>query len=983
MSAADDLAVVGVDAAMICEFLAAIIPYNDGEGRMSARGFRENDVQSHKPAFLKSFAIDDFTKLAAGVEGYARKAAHDPVPTMLAMPLCSFRHEWMADEEHLHEAFALTAEIDGDGPSAVEKFTAILGSRPTVVVESGGLYIDPKTGVLKPKMHVHYRLSEPAGDPVAHAKLKNARALACASVQGGDRSNVPMVHPIRVPGSFHRKDKPRLCRSVESNAGAEIHLDEALEALREACIHLPPRPAPTGRTVDGTLGFNMPTLELWAQIAKGEALHDSTVSIAYRLIVGGTPPNIVLEMLRGFMLGIDAGKRDGRWEARFEDLARCVETAVTKLQTRARTRAEAEASEPNTEAAAAGTADHDDLGSHVPAWSRGYEMRPDGLYLIKDAPNSAPVWISAPFRVIATAADVRGGDHSTIIAFIDQHARPVEMVVGRGECMSDAPTVKARLAAAGLRFARKAGSDLLLDALCLAQSSCRETVLRKPGWTVDQNAFVLPDGSVLTASNSKRCARFRFADDHIGPGGRGKRAGTIEGAKELAALCGRNHRAVFSLSAAFAASLATEWSGAESRIYHFKGPSSRGKSTLLVIAASVWGDPWPLPNWDATANGLEAKAAGANDGLLILDEAHLAAPEILGEVVYKYCNEHGRSRMAQNAKTARSDLTWRGLALSSGETSIASRIRLAKGASVSAGQICRAFDLPGVSASDPRGAFDDLHRFEPSASKIDDDIKGAASRFSDELQARAREHYGHLGPAFIQAFLERREAARKKMADIRLEFVALVPDCADGQVQRGAKAFARIAAAGEIARGLLALDWAEGEAFQAAQQLFEAWRANTGGDRPREEGEALRRVLDYLDQHAATFENPAFDQRDNEGKVIRPHTPLNASGWVQCHEHGELLFVFNSPTFAGKLFPDMGATTAAKVLTKMGALLRNKEGRAQFEYKHRGTKIRGYAIRREMLLEAVKKSETGEDPTVAGDDDTPPQSRGTAREKRP
>ena len=48
-------------------------------------------------------------------------------------------------------------------------------------------------------------------------------------------TNVPVVHPIRWPGSVHRKGQPKLARSVELNEGAEIDLSDVLEAFEAAC----------------------------------------------------------------------------------------------------------------------------------------------------------------------------------------------------------------------------------------------------------------------------------------------------------------------------------------------------------------------------------------------------------------------------------------------------------------------------------------------------------------------------------------------------------------------------------------------------------------------------------------------------------------------------------------------------------------------------------------------------------------------------
>ena len=73
-------------------------------------------------------------------------------------------------------------------------------------------------------------LSEPASG-AALPFLKEARRLATRLV-GADPSNVTTVHPIRWPGSWHRKAEPRLCNIEQVNADVEIELEVALARLQ-------------------------------------------------------------------------------------------------------------------------------------------------------------------------------------------------------------------------------------------------------------------------------------------------------------------------------------------------------------------------------------------------------------------------------------------------------------------------------------------------------------------------------------------------------------------------------------------------------------------------------------------------------------------------------------------------------------------------------------------------------------------------------
>ncbi|MGA2080152.1 MAG: DUF927 domain-containing protein [Holophaga sp.] len=92
-----------------------------------------------------------------------------------------------------------------------------------------------------------------------------------------------------------------------------------------------------------------------------------------------------------------------------------------------------------------------------------------------------------------------------------------------------------------------------------------------------------------------------------------------------------NSRLGFALSCAFAAPMLGRL-GMESGGFHFCGRSSKGKTTCIEAAGSVWGGPVYRETWRATANGLEAVALAHCDCLLILDKQGQALPREAGEV---------------------------------------------------------------------------------------------------------------------------------------------------------------------------------------------------------------------------------------------------------------------------------------------------------------------------------------------------------------
>lgn len=152
---------------------------------------------------------------------------------MFAPPIATFNNPKRADEASLANGIVLSVELDsGDTSEAHKRLEGLLGTA-TVIVASGGEWTNPSNGQVFPKLHLHWRLSEPTRDAADHATLKHARHLACALVNA-DPTAKTSVHPRRWPGSWHRKARPRLAKIVCLNQHAEVHLGEAVDALETA-----------------------------------------------------------------------------------------------------------------------------------------------------------------------------------------------------------------------------------------------------------------------------------------------------------------------------------------------------------------------------------------------------------------------------------------------------------------------------------------------------------------------------------------------------------------------------------------------------------------------------------------------------------------------------------------------------------------------------------------------------------------------------
>jgi hypothetical protein len=215
------------DREMLGQFAAAMFKHARPDGFVSLRAFSDHKSKKDKAIFIEAIRIGDPDFLKVVTER-ARQAAAWPTPAVFCPPVATLRDANNAKTDNLLEGVALSVECDQSPDAARSKLETLLGPA-TVVLASGGEWIDPETGEIEPKLHLHWRLKTPTATLDEHALLKEARTLATELV-GGDGTNISIVHPIRWPGSWHRKGAPRLATTIAISHN-EIDLAEAVECL--------------------------------------------------------------------------------------------------------------------------------------------------------------------------------------------------------------------------------------------------------------------------------------------------------------------------------------------------------------------------------------------------------------------------------------------------------------------------------------------------------------------------------------------------------------------------------------------------------------------------------------------------------------------------------------------------------------------------------------------------------------------------------
>ena len=176
--------------------------------------------------------------------------------------------------------------------------------------------------------------------------------------------------------------------------------------------------------------------------------------------------------------------------------------------------------------------------------------------------------------------------------------------------------------------------------------------------------------------------------------------------------------------AALAAPL-LELIGESSFIFELAGGTSRGKTTALRIAASLYGcpdeqKPGFFKQWNLTKVFIERYASTMNHLPLFIDDTKNADPKMIPPTVYQFCSGQGRGR--GSLKGSQIGATWCTVLLSTGEQKLASFSR-------DGGAVGRILSLQG----------------SPFTSA---DMETAA--LVDEVNRIVSENYGHFAEPWIR-----------------------------------------------------------------------------------------------------------------------------------------------------------------------------------------------------------------------------------------
>jgi putative DNA primase/helicase len=434
----------------------------------------------------------------------------------------------------------------------------------------------------------------------------------------------------------------------------------------------------------------------------------------------------------------------------------------------------------------------------------------------------------------------------------------------------------------------------------LASNLSSVQITNKIGWHND--SFVFADKTVGKQDIFYQSNSFNISNPY-------SELGTLEDWQQnISRYCVGNPLLMFAVSISFSGALLKLCEQPIGIGFHIYGASSKGKSTISNVAASVFGKPSGyIRNWRTTTNGLEGVAVAYNDSTLILDELSQIKPNELGSAIYMLINGSGRSR-ADRSGDAKNTKQWQISVLSNGEKSVATH-SAEEQEDINAGQMIRLLNIPLWGKF---GAFDSLHDL------------ASGEELTKKLTSSYLKNHGVAGIKWIEALLSHSENY-SKMLDVMIDDFKNEIDqyslSLTSQDMRALNSFAVVALAGDLATAFGITKWKPRQSLLSAVQCFLNWKSSsaavndivyTGAD--IENTKILQSMKNFLDVHG---NSRFFDISNGYDKTKIIH---NSAGFKKFGMDGQIMYIFNDISFK-QAFKGHDLTIAINTFKDAGWLL--------------------------------------------------------------
>ncbi|HHQ6568481.1 TPA: DUF927 domain-containing protein [Serratia fonticola] len=396
-----------------------------------------------------------------------------------------------------------------------------------------------------------------------------------------------------------------------------------------------------------------------------------------------------------------------------------------------------------------------------------------------------------------------------LVEFYNQNRGEQVQLLLAATDIADQRSLYSKLVANGLRLDVDDDGKDLITAILRENSTERVQLCLRPGFTENDN-YLTASGVILGKKKGFGPlpypeAQTFFYDEQT----RGKLESWQQ---KVVPLAKGNSRLILALCSAFSAPC-IHLTDIESGGFHFYAPSSQGKSTLMLMAASVFGNNQFVKKWHMTEAAFEQVAEARNDGLLLLDELKLLhakpneAAAIAQNRIYILGSGFGKQRHTSYQKTV---AYWRLVMLSNGEFSLGQHATEGNLSRLD-GEKVRVVDVP-ADAGVGIGIFDTVP-------------EGMTPRgLAERIQRQCELYYGTAAPAFITKMLKEGHSSVKKQIQAHIAHFMEHHniDEEDGFSVRIAKRFALAYAGGVLASEYDILPLTEEEIMEGISSCYNA-----------------------------------------------------------------------------------------------------------------------------------------------------------------
>ena len=520
-----------------------------------------------------------------------------------------------------------------------------------------------------------------------------------------------------------------------------------------------------------------------------------------------------------------------------------------------------------------------------------FHLLEDGLYYIEQTKDDEyKRYISSPIKVLAQTRDTTNNAWGRLLEWHDADGVKHTQALSMELFQSDGVELRKALAYQGVIIAPDGKARNLLQSYLMSYpTETRALCVDRVGW--HDNVFVLPNEQIGQHEN----------DDLIvyqttqGIDSNYQSKGTLElWQSNISKPIASHSKLVVALSSAFAGQLLAPLEQQTGAGVHFKGQSSKGKTTALYVGCSVWGKPSQYcKTWKSTGNALEHTAYIHNDGFLALDEiGEVANPKELGNIAYMLANGKGKARLTKQI-TAKPSYAWKVIFLSTGEKSL-KEIMQENGQKTKLGQEIRLIDID-IDQSE-YGLFDQIDFAEDGAKQ------------SRLLVERSNQSYGVAGMEWLKYLTHDKEKVITQAKQLLEQYhFELAVEHKQGHIVRVANAFALIAVAGELATQAGITAWQTGTAINAVKTVFNEWVNSFEYVGDYQTKEYILHVKAFFEANESSRFEAITPDPDHIEKII------NRVGYWKI-ENGEKLFLVLPEQFKNEVCKGQDSRKVAKAL---------------------------------------------------------------------